>query len=141
MWRRRKDENMETKDLERMQLYNAIRRARDECKRRSCYACGLRHRADCKYELITDELIKNGVFVPRCKVGNIAYFVIEDTVAGTRYVSPEVVVDVTTKGFYTSGHSNDNENGDLWLWSDVDVLVFFDEAKALEIVEGKGEIL
>ena len=129
------------KDLERKQLYNLMRQARDECKRRSCYTCEFRHRADCKYELITDELIKNGVFVPQCKVGDVAYFVIQDTVAGTKYISPEVVVDVTTKGFYTSGHSDDNENGDLWIWSDVGVLVFFDKAQALEMVGDKGEIL
>ena len=78
------------------------------------------------------------VIVPpfKVKVGDTAYFVIEDTVIGKNYISPEKVVDICTKGFYTSGHADSDENGDLWLWADVGKMVFFSEAEAKEVLKG-----
>ena len=89
-------------------------------------------------ERIADYFLANGVIVPpfKVKVGDTAYFVIEDTVAGEKYISPEKVVDICTKGFYTSGHADSDENGDLWLWSDVDKMVFFSETEAKEMLKG-----
>lgn len=92
----------------------------------------------CYAERVADHLLANGAIVPpfKVKVGNTAYFVIEDTVVGKNYISPEKVVDICTKGFYTSGHADSDENGDLWLWSDVGKTVFFSEAEAKEILKG-----
>lgn len=87
-------------------------------------------------ELIADYLLANGVIVTPCKVRDTAYFLIEDKVAGEKYISPEPIVDVCTKGFYTSGHDDSDENGDLWLWSDVGEIVFFDKAKAEQTLKG-----
>lgn len=70
-------------------------------------------------EKIADAILADGWMRPPCKVGDTAYFLIEDTVAGKKYISPEPITDVCTKGFYTSGHDDSDENGDLWLWSDV----------------------
>ena len=85
---------------------------------------------------LADHLLANGVIVPPCKVGDTAYFLIEDKVAGKKYISPELITDVCTKGFYTSGHADSDENGDLWLWSDVGGIVFLDKAKAEEALKG-----
>ena len=76
------------------------------------------------------------VIAPPCKVGDTAYFLIEDEVAGEKYINPEQITDVCTKGFYTSGHEDSDENGDLWLWSDVGGIVFLDKAKAEEVLKG-----
>ena len=76
------------------------------------------------------------IIVPLCKVGDVAYFLIEDEVAGGKYISSEPITDVCTKGFYTSGHADSDENGDLWLWSDVGGIVFFDKEEAEEVLKG-----
>lgn len=87
-----------------------------------------------------DYLLANGVIIPLCKVGDTAYFLIEDKVAGEKYINPEPITDVCTKGFYTSGHADSDENGDLWLWSDVGGIVFLDKTKAEEALkEGAQE--
>lgn len=70
------------------------------------------------------------IIVPPCKVGDMAYFVIEDTVIGKEYISPERIVDICTKGFYTSGHKDSDENEDLWLWSDIGKTVFLAREEA-----------
>ena len=88
-------------------------------------------------EAIADNLlIEGGIIVPPYKVGDTAYFLIEDKVAGEKYISPEPITDVCTKGFYTSGHADSDENGDLWLWSDVGGIVFLDKTKAEEALKG-----
>ena len=81
---------------------------------------------------LADHLLANGVIMPPCKVGDTVYFVIYDSVIDEWHISPEPVVDVTTKGFYTSGHEGSNENGDLWLWEDVgdDIFLTQEEAEA-----------
>lgn len=89
--------------------------------------------------IIANHLIENGVIVTPCKVGDTAYFLIEDKVAGEKYITPEPIVDVCTKGFYTSGHADSDENGNLWLWSDVGEIVFFDKDKAEEALKGGVE--
>ena len=90
-------------------------------------------------EAIADNLIiEGGIIVPPCKAGDVAYFLIEDKVAGEKYINPEPIVDVCTKGFYTSGHDDSDENGDLWPWSDVGGIVFFDKTKADEALESRG---
>lgn len=83
-----------------------------------------------KTEDVADWLLRHGVIVPRCKVGDMAYFVIEDTVIGKEYISPERIVDICTKGFYTSGHKDSDENGDLWLWSNIGKTVFLTKEEA-----------
>lgn len=83
-----------------------------------------------------DHLLVSGVIVPPCKVGDVAHFLIEDPVLGEKYISSEPVTDVCTKGFYTSGHKDSDENGDLWLWSDVGEIVFLDKTKADEALKG-----
>ena len=70
------------------------------------------------------------VIAPPCKVGDTAHFLIEDEVACKKYISTEPIVDVCTKGFYTSGHDDSDENGDLWLWSDVGRIVYFSKEEA-----------
>lgn len=78
------------------------------------------------------------IIVPPCKVGDTAHFLIEDPVLGEKYISSEPITDVCTKGFYTSGHEDSDENGDLWPWSDVGEIVFFDKTKAEEALKGGG---
>ena len=79
---------------------------------------------------VADHLIENGVIVPPCKVGDTAYFVLYDGVDDEWFISEEPIVDVCTKGFYTSGHEGSTENGDLWQWSDVGDTVFFSKEEA-----------
>lgn len=90
------------------------------------------------HSLRADHLLANGVIVSPCKVGDTAYFLIEDTVAGKKYISPEPIVDVCTKGFYTSGHKDSDENGDLWLWSDVGRIVYLGKEEAEEGLKARG---
>lgn len=91
--------------------------------------------ADCA-SCLADHILADGWLRPPCKVGQTAYFLIEDTVAGKKYISPEPIVDVCTKGFYTSGHDDSDENGDLWLWSDVGRIVFLAKEEAEEELGG-----
>lgn len=91
-----------------------------------CDTCGENSPSYCA-EALADYLLANGVIVPPCKVGDMAYFVIEDGVIGKKYISPERIVDICTKGFYTSGHKDSDENGDLWLWSEIGKTVFLTE--------------
>lgn len=81
-------------------------------------------------QTIADHLLANGVIVLPYKVGDTVYFVIYDSVINEWHISAEPVVDVTTKGFYTSGHEGSNENGDLWLWEDVGDGIFFTKEEA-----------
>lgn len=127
-----------TNDKQRERLVELLKETRCE---KSCD--GFKNIEVCKgctayerYAESADHLLKNGVIVPPCKVGDTAYFLIEDTVAGEKYISPEQITDVCTKGFYTSGHEDSDENGDLWLWSDVGEIVFLDKTKAEEVLKG-----
>ena len=94
----------------------------DEYEPHTCEKC---YANFCKVGDLADAILADGWMRPPCKVGDTSYFLIEDTVAGKKYISPEPIVDVCTKGFYTSGHADSEENGDLWLWSDVGEIVFF----------------
>ena len=89
-------------------------------------------------ERIADALIQDGAAFPLCKIGDTAYFVIYDGVINKRYISAEPIVDVCTKGFYTSGHEDSTENGDLWEWSDVGKKVFFSKDEAEKTIERRS---
>lgn len=86
-------------------------------------------------------LINMGAFVPVCDIGDTVYFVIEDDATRTLQISAEEVVDVSKKGFYTSGHTGSRESGDLWLWNDLDEFVFLHKSQALRKISEKGEKL
>ena len=105
-----------TNDKQRERLKTILE---NHCAVAECKA----HSQDCTAEdcasCLADAILADGWMRPPCKVGDTAYFLIEDTVAGKKYISPEPTVDVCTKGFYTSGHADSDENGDLWLWSDI----------------------
>lgn len=106
-----------------------------ECKAHSqdCTA------ADCA-SCLADHILADGWIRPPCKVGDIACFLIEDKVIGKKYISPEPITDVCNKGFYTSGHADSDENGDLWLWSDVGRIVFLSKEEAEEALKGGAEV-
>ena len=88
---------------------------------------------------IADELLSNGCICAPCKIGDAAYFVIYDGVEDKWHISAEPIVDVCTKGFYTSGHEDSTENGDLWEWSDVGETVFFSREEAEQALKGGAE--
>ena len=90
---------------------------------------------DCKCFNVPPE----NVLIAPCKVGDTAYFLIEDKVVGEKYINPEPITDVCTKGFYTSGHADSDENGDLWLWSDVGGIVFHTKEEAEEALKGGAQ--
>lgn len=88
------------------------------------------HMAERLAERVAEALIQDGAVFPGCKVGDTAYFAIYDSVEDKWHISAEPIVDVCTKGFYTSGHEDSTENGDLWEWSDVGETVFFSNEEA-----------
>lgn len=90
-------------------------------------------------ERIADALMQDGAVFPGCKVGDTAYFVIYDSVEDKWHISAEPIVDVCTKGFYTSGHEDSTENGDLWEWSEVGETVFFSNEEAEKAIAGRGD--
>ncbi len=90
-------------------------------------------------ESIANYLLENGVIVPPVRVGNIAYFVLYDGVDDEWFISEEPIVDVCTKGFYTSGKNGSTENCDLWLWSCVGDDTFFDKEEAEQALKEKGK--
>ncbi len=97
------------------------------------------HMAERLAERVAEALIQGGAVFPALKVGDIAYFVIYDGVVDKWYISAEPIVDVCTKGFYTSGHKGSVENGDLWGWSDVGEAVFFSKEEAEKAIERRKE--
>lgn len=71
---------------------------------------------------IAEHLVKNGVLIPRCKVGDTAYFVIEDL--SEIYITEEKITDVSTKGFFTTEEMAFNS------YKDVGEDVFFSRKEA-----------
>ena len=97
------------------------------------------HMAERLAERVADALIQDGAVFPACKIGDTAYFLIYDGVEDKRYITAEPIVDVCTKGFYTSGHEDSTENGDLWEWSEVGETVFFSKEEAEQALKGGAE--
>ena len=89
-------------------------------------------------EYLADYLLAKGVIVPPCKVGDTAYFVLYDGVDDEWFISAEPIVDVCTKGFYTSGHEGSTENGDLWQWSEIGKIVFLSKEEAERALKERG---
>ena len=57
------------------------------------------------YDQYADWLLANGVIVPPCKVGDTAYFLLEDNIPVHKwYISEEKVTEVCSKGFFISGY-------------------------------------
>lgn len=67
-------------------------------------------------------LDKLGVFLPACKPGDKAYFIIKDT--NEVYVSEEQITDVSTRGFFV------NEDGQLNPYEDIGKTVFLNPEEA-----------
>lgn len=106
-----------------------------------CFGCEYNVEGEeyCDHLRYADYLLANGVIVPPCKVGDTAYFVLYDGVVDEWFISEEPIVDVCTKGFYTSGKKDSTENCDLWLWSCVGNDTFFDKEAAEEALKGGAE--
>ncbi len=78
-------------------------------------------------ERIADSVLEDGWIRPACKVGDTAYFVIEDKY--DIYVSEEKITDVSTRGFMTG------TDYDFTPYSEVNKSVFFSMPEADKAVD------
>lgn len=85
------------------------------------------------YEQCADYLLKNGVIVPPCKVGDTVYFILEDEmVEGGFYVTPaHTVTEVGSKGFWLSSFvPAEDDMSDFNLWEEIGKTVFLTREEA-----------
>lgn len=54
-------------------------------------------------DYVAEYLAANRVIVPPCKVGDKAYFIIEDEDFNERYIFSEPITEVGSRGFWTNG--------------------------------------
>lgn len=84
---------------------------------------------------IADNLLANGVVALPCKVGDMVYFVFEDTVEG-KFISKQQINDVSTRGFFVSD-SLTEENCECFVpFSDFGETAFLFEEEAERALKG-----
>lgn len=77
--------------------------------------------------------------VPPCKVGDIAYFIIKDEVSGERYIASQRINDVSTKGFFISTSTLEENCNDFEPYSEIGKTVYLSEAEAKQALKGDVE--
>lgn len=90
-------------------------------------------------ETIADYLLENGVIVPPVKVGDIAYFIIKDEVSGERYIASQRINDVSTKGFFISTSTLEENCNDFEPYSEIGKTVFLTREEAEKALKGDVE--
>lgn len=87
-------------------------------------------------DYVAEYLAARGVIAPPCKVGDKAYFIIEDEQFKEKYISAEPITEVGSKGFWTSGSyipSDDMTNFEPWETLGKTAFLSYEEAeKAIE---------
>ncbi|MBR5782890.1 MAG: hypothetical protein IKY33_01540 [Clostridia bacterium] len=95
------------------------------------------------FESVADHLIADGIIAPPCKVGDTAWFVLEDDFPVHKwYLSPEPVTEVCSRGFFVSGYVNDeNDMSNYTPWTQVGDEVFFSEEAAKAVLRERNIVL
>ncbi len=88
--------------------------------------------SDLSASRLADRLIAKGVIVPPCKVGDTVYCLIEDDIPTHRfYLSSEKVVEVCSKGFFTSAFFPAGEDlGEYTSYTEIGDTVFLTKEEA-----------
>ena len=81
---------------------------------------------------IAEQLIKGGVILPPCKVGDFVYFVLEDAIApGGWFISKERVTEIGSRGFFVSGYVGKEDDISVFRpWDELGKSVFLAEKDA-----------
>lgn len=91
-------------------------------------------KADAKH--IADYLLANGVIVPPCKVGDMAYFILEDEEEGEKYIESQRINDVSTRGLFVSTSIVEENSNEFEPYSELGKTVFLTREEAEQALKG-----
>lgn len=83
-----------------------------------------------KTEDVADWLLRHGVIVPPCKVGDKVYFIIQDECTNEKYIVSQRINDVSTRGLFVSTSTLEENCDDFEPYSEIGKTVFLTKEEA-----------
>lgn len=90
-------------------------------------------------EYIAEYLMDNNTIVTPCKVGDMAYFIVEDKMTSERYITSQRINDVSTRGIFVSTSILEENCEDFEPYNEFSKTVFLTKEEAEKALKEGAE--